>query len=116
MFGQWTWGKDGIDPIEKNKDQAHKILKFSMLRSSVKAYLINLNTHNGYKEFREVRADIRSKNKNLSGLDLAGYLYNYAADGKEYVKTLKKIIKQNDLTDFDHSVLMNTSRSRSLTL
>ena len=66
--------------------------------------------------FREVRADIRSKNKNLSGLDLAGYLYNYAADGKEYVKTLKKIIKQNDLTDFNNSVLMSSGSSKSLTL
>ena len=83
---------------------------------SVKAYLKNLNTHRSYKEFREGRAELRKNNKNISGLDLVDYLYNYAATGSEYVKILRKIIKQNDLTDFDHSVLMNTSRSRSLTL
>ena len=33
----------------------HKILKFPMLQSSVKAYMKNLNTHRGYKEFREER-------------------------------------------------------------
>jgi len=87
-----------------------------MIRSSVKSYLHNLNTHRGYKEFRKERAELRANNKKISGLDLAHYLYNYAATGAEYVKTLKKIITQNDLTDFDDSVLMNSKRSTSLTL
>ena len=113
MFGQWTWGKDGIEPKDKKINQDHKILKFPMLRSSVRAYMINLNTHRGYKEFREVRAELRRKNKIMSGLELVNYLYNYAQTGSEYVKTLKKIIKQNELTDFDNSVLMNRGRSSS---
>ena len=116
MFGQWTWGQDGIEPSEKDKNQQHKILKFPMLRSSVKAYLKNLNTHNGYKEFRNERAILRENNKNVSGIVLVDYLYNYAKTGSEYVKTLKKIIQQNDLTDFDSSTLMNSGRSGSLTL
>ena len=117
MFGQWTWGKDGIEPKDKKGNQDHKILKFPMLRSSVKAYMTNLNTHRGYKEFREARAELRRKNKTMSGLELVNYLYNYAQKGSEYVKTLKKIIKQNELTDFDNSVLMNRGRSStSLTL
>ena len=116
MFGQWTWGKDGIEPSEKQKNEQHKILKFPMLRSSVKAYLKNLNTHRGYVEFRKERSLLRQNNKNISGLDLADYLYNYAKTGSEYVKILKKIIKQNDLTDFDSSTLMNSSRGSSLVL
>ena len=117
MFGQWTWGKDGIEPKDKKGNQDHKILKFPMLRSSVKAYMTNLNTHRGYRELREARAELRSKNKTMSGLELVNYLYNYAQTGSEYVKILKKIIKQNELTDFDNSVLMNRGRSStSLTL
>ena len=116
MFGQWTWGKDGIEPSEKKDNEQHKILKFPMLRSSVKAYLKNLNTHRGYGEFRKERSLLRQNNKKISGLDLADYLYNYAKTGSEYVKILKKIIRQNDLTDFDSSTLMNSSRGRSLTL
>ena len=117
MFGQWTWGKNGIEPKDKKINQDHKILKFPMLRSSVRAYMTNLNTHRGYKEFREARAELRRKNKTMSGLELVNYLYNYAQTGSEYVKTLKKIIKQNELTDFDNSVLMNRGRSStSLTL
>ena len=76
----------------------------------------NLNTHRGYSELRNERAELRRKNQNISGLDLVDYLYNYAQTGSEYVKILKKIIQQNNLTDFDNSVLMNRSRSKSLTL
>ena len=116
MFGQWTWGKKGISPLKKEKNQDHKILKFPILRSSVKAYKNNLNTHNGYKEFREKRAELRRKNKKISGVVLVQYLYNYAATGSEYTKILKKIIEQNQLTDFDAAVLMHSKQSSSLTL
>tara|TARA_Y100001970_G_scaffold294097_1_gene446800 strand:+ start:3152 stop:4339 length:1188 start_codon:yes stop_codon:yes gene_type:complete len=116
MYGQWTYGDDGIEPSQKDNSKDHKILKFPMLQSSVKAYMKNLNTHRGYKEFRSERAELRKKNKNISGINLVVYLYNYAQAGTEYVKTLKKIIEQNDLTDFDSSVLMNSGRSGSLTL
>ncbi len=116
MYGQWTWDGDGIEPSQKDKKQEHKILKFPKLQSSVSAYMKNLNTHRGYSEFRKERSKIREKNKTVNGIDLVEYLYNYAQTGSEYVKTLKKIIQQNDLTDFDGSILMNSSRSKSLTL
>ena len=116
MFGQWTWGKKGISPLKREKNKDHKILKFPILRSSVKAYINNLNTHNGYREFREKRAELRRKNKKISGVVLVQYLYNYAATGSEYTKILKKIIEQNQLTDFDAAVLMHSKQSSSLTL
>ena len=116
MFGQWTYGKDGIAPLEREKNKDHKILKFPMLRSSVQAYKNNLNTHSGYKEFRKKRADLRRKNQNISCLELVNYLQNYAATGKEYTDILKKIINQNSLTDFDNAILMNSNQSSSLTL
>ena len=108
MFGQWTYGKDGISPLKREKNKGHKILKFPMLRSSVQAYKNNLNTHSGYREFREKRAELRRKNKKISGVDLVDFLHNYAATGKEYTKILKQIINQNDLTDFDNAILMNS--------
>ena len=116
MFGQWTWGKKGIAPLEREKNQAHKILKFPILRSSVQAYKNNLNTHKGYKEFREKRAELRKTNKKISGTELVQYLHNYAATGSEYTIALKKIIEQNQLTDFDGAVLMNSNKSSTLTL
>ena len=116
MYGQWTWGGEGIEPSKKDKEKEHKILKFPKLQSSVAAYMKNLNTHRGYSEFRDKRSKIREKKQEVNGLDLVDYLYNYAQTGSEYVKTLKIIIQQNNLNDFDSSILMNSSRSRSLTL
>ena len=116
MFGQWTWGKQGIAPLDREKNKGHKILKFPILRSSVQAYKNNLNTHNGYREFREKRAELRKLNKKISGLELVKYLHNYAATGSEYTKVLKKIIDQNELTDFDGAILMNSNQTSTLTL
>jgi len=116
MYGQWTWSGEGIEPSKKDKKKEHKILKFPKLQSSVAAYMKNLNTHRGYSEFRDKRSKIREKKQEVNGLDLVDYLYNYAQTGSEYVKTLKIIIQQNNLNDFDNSILMNSSRSRSLTL
>ena len=88
-------------PLDKDEDQKHKILKFPLLRASVKAYIANLNTHAGYKNFRKKRAILIAENKNLSGLDLIHELENYAQTGKEYTRILEKIIKQNDLDEFE---------------
>jgi len=114
MFGQWTWNKDGIKP--KDTEGEHRVLKFSMLRSSVMAYQRNLNTHKSYKNFRKKRASLRESGKKISGLDLVDYVESYAETGKEYVKILRKIIEQNRLTDFDKSILLNTRPSSSLIL
>ena len=115
MFGQWTWGKQGIAPLDREKNKGHKILKFPILRSSVQAYKNNLNTHNGYKEFREKRAELRKLNKKISGLELVKYLHNYAATGSEYTKILNQIIKQNRLTDFEPVRLVNSVKKIELT-
>ena len=101
IFGQWTWNGIGMVPLEKDKDQKHKILKFPLLRASVKAYITNLNSHPGYKSFRKKRLELRANNKTLSGLDLIHELENYAQTGKEYTEILAKIIKQNDLEEFE---------------
>ena len=84
-------------------------MKFKILKSSVRAYQRNLNTHSSYKEFRMARAELRDNKRNLDSLILANYLDKYAETGKEYVKILKKIIKQNNLKDFDDVKLLPSS-------
>ena len=70
IFGQWTWDGQGIAPLKRDGDKNHKILKFPILRASVKAYKNNLNTHKSYFKFREKRKSLRDKNKNITGLSL----------------------------------------------
>ena len=109
LFGQWTWSGEGIKPAEADNDATHKVMKFEILKSSVRAYQRNLNTHSGYKEFRMARAALRDNRRNLDGLILATYLNKYAETGTEYVKIIKQIIKQNNLTDFDKVKLLPSS-------
>jgi uncharacterized FlgJ-related protein len=116
IFGQWTWSGQGISPLQREGDKNHKVLKFPILRASVKAYQNNLNTHKSYKKFREKRESLRSKNKDfINGLDLTETLKNYAQTGAEYTKILNQIIKQNRLTDFEPVRLVNSVKQIELT-
>ena len=114
IFGQWTWSGQGIAPLDRANNKNHKVLKFPILRASVKAYQNNLNTHKSYVKFREKRMNLREKNKIVSGLDLTETLKNYAQTGSEYTKILNQIIKQNKLTDFEPVRLINSIKQIDL--
>ena len=116
IFGQWTWNGTGLEPLDKVDGQKHKIARFPLLRASVKAYITNLNTHSGYKSFRKKRQVLRSQNKNLSGLDLIHELDKYAQTGKEYTKILEKIIRQNDLDEFEAVTIDDFKKNNQLKL
>ena len=116
IFGQWTWTGQGIEPLNREKHEGHKILRFPILRASVKAYKNNLNTHKGYSNFREKRFTLRNKNKNIEGLELTNTLKNYAQTGKEYTEILEQIIEQNNLGDFEKVQLTNSVAKRELNL
>ena len=109
LFGQWTWSGEGLKPKEADKDQGHKVMKFNVLQASVRAYQRNLNTHSSYKEFRRERAKLRDQSKPLDSLILSQYLNEYAETGNQYVDVLQKIIKQNNLKDFDDAKLLPSS-------
>ena len=109
LFGQWTWSGEGIKPAAANNDSKHKVMKFKILKASVRAYQRNLNTHKSYKQFRMARAELRDNDVELDSLILVNYLDKYAQTGKEYVKIIKQIIKQNALKDFDDARLLPSS-------
>ena len=109
LFGQWTWSGNGIKPAGAEDNTKHKVMKFKVLKASVRAYQRNLNTHSSYKNFRQLRAQLRDDSEKLDSLLLADQLDNYAETGKEYTKILKQIINQNSLQDFDDVKLMPLS-------
>ena len=114
IFGQWTWSGQGIAPLDRESNKNHKILKFPILRASVKAYQNNLNTHQSYSKFRQKRLSMREKNKKIKGLELTETLNNYAQTGSEYTKILNQIIKQNRLSDFEPVKLVNSVKKIEL--
>ena len=109
LFGQWTWSGEGIKPSNADTASTHKVMKFKILQASIRAYQRNLNTHSSYKGFRSVRAEMRDDGKKLDSIMLTEYLDKYAETGREYVRVLQQIIKQNNLTDFDEVKLMPSS-------
>ena len=109
LFGQWTWSGEGLKPKDAEAGKGHKVMKFNVLQASVRAYQRNLNTHRTYRDFRKARAELRDLNKPLDSLELSKYLNKYAETGNQYVEVLQKIIKQNNLKDFDDAKLLPSS-------
>ena len=109
LFGQWTWSGEGLKPKDADKNEGHKVMRFNVLQASVRAYQRNLNTHSTYKEFRKERAKLRDEGKPLDSVILSRFLNKYAETGNQYVEVLQKIIKQNNLQDFDDAKLLPSS-------
>ena len=109
LFGQWTWSGEGLKPKDADKNEGHKVMRFNVLQASVRAYQRNLNTHSTYKGFREERAKLRDEGKPLDSMRLSEFLNKYAETGNQYVEVLQKIIKQNNLQDFDDAKLLPSS-------
>jgi len=116
LYGQWTWSDNGLKPLENNDDEDHRVMRFKILTASIKAYKKNLNTHSGYIEFREARANLRNRNERVTGLKLTQYLDKYAATGMEYTKKLELTIKKNSLSDFENAKLLSTGLRKEIKL
>ena len=115
LYGQWTWSDKGLKP-SGNVDGDHKVMHFKILTASIKAYEKNLNTHSGYIEFREARANLRNRNEKVTGLKLTQYLDKYSATGMEYTKKLELTIKKNSLSDFENAKLLSTGLRKEIKL
>jgi len=115
LFGQWTWSDKGLKPLD-NVDGDHKVMHFKILTASIKAYKKNLNTHSGYIEFREARANLRNRNERVTGLKLTQYLDKYSATGMEYTKKIELTIKKNSLSDFENAKLLSTGLRKEIKL
>jgi uncharacterized FlgJ-related protein len=98
LFGQWTFGGDGIVPDQQRENLGdHRIAAFDWPFDSVRGYFLNLMTHPAYEEFRRLRAEMRAAGKPLTSLELADGLIRYSERGQEYVDTLKGMIRVNHL-------------------
>ena len=114
LFGHWTYTDKGIKPAAADAGSKHKVMMFNVLKSSVRAYARNLNTHKSYRKMRYVRAIQRDNFGKLDSLELVDYLDQYAETGKEYTIILKKIIEQNTLNDFDDVKILPNSEAEKI--
>lgn len=104
LFGQWTPSTRGLkhpDPIAPG----WRIASFSSLLDAVRSYVVNLNTHSAYGEFRSARFSARKAGSLPEGMTLAPYLHRYSERGSAYTQALRNIIRVNDLRAFDSARL-----------
>lgn len=101
IFGHWTWGDYGLVPLNREEGKTHKIRIFRTLQSSVDAYILNLNTHSAYSDFRKIRFKRREEGYNLSGLDAATTMINYSQIGIKYVRILQKMMRDYNFLYYD---------------
>lgn len=102
IFGQWTYSRTrGMLPKERAEGKTHRIRTFDSLLDSVRAYMLNLNTHSAYRDFRRVRATLRAEGRPLTGMPLLPTLTAYSERGSAYVGNLYQIMAVNELTRAD---------------
>jgi len=106
LFGQWTYGGDGMKPKDKRQSKGnYGVASYLWPFNSVTSYMHNLNTHPAYKGLRKERARLRQANSKLTSLALVKTLTKYSEKGQSYVDTLASIVKKNDLDIADDAYL-----------
>lgn len=102
FFGQWCYEKGcGLVPYRRDSGAKHEVRTFNNPQGSVDAYMDNLNTVKSYRKLRTIRTEKRDQNLIFTGHELAEGLTGYSATGQQYVKNIRKIIKSNNLEQYD---------------
>ena len=101
LFGEWTWGKKGLIPEGRDANATHKLRIFDSLDDSIARYMLNLNRHRSYKEFRSLRAHKRSIGKPFSGLDAAKTMTNYSQMREVYNRLIAQVIRGNGFMGYE---------------
>lgn len=104
LFGQRTWDPEdaGIVPDLRAEGESYRVKSFPDLMAAVRSYMLNLNTHKAYGELRARRAELRqTASAGDPGRTLATSLTRYSEESGGYVKALKALIRDNDLTSLN---------------
>ena len=106
LFGQYTYKPAmGMMPERRDADRRHRVRSHNNLLDAVRAYVHNLNSHWAYEDFRDRRALLRHAGRPMDGYDLAGSMGQYSERRADYIRSIRKIMRQNRLRDFDRAWL-----------
>lgn len=108
LFGVRTYNPDtpGLEPEKAN---GFKIVKYADLSEGVGHYMLNLNTHPAYLDFRQARLEMRGQGRDPDARHLATRLTQYSEIPKTYGSLIHQIIDAEKLEDFDGVRLVNKS-------
>jgi len=99
LFGEWTLRQGaGLVPKERRRGARHEVRLFKDLEGSLRAYMLNLNTHRAYAGLRRTREALRAEGKRPNGPALVHGIQAYSERGLDYVRDIERLIRDNRLT------------------
>ncbi len=97
FFGQWCFRKGcGLVPQSRNEGANHEVAVFKTVDDSVGSYMKNLNSNAAYDVLRNIRADLRAKEKPVTADKLVHGLINYSERQEEYIDELLEMLRHNE--------------------
>lgn len=99
-FGFVAGGNRGSKAINSN----YRPISFESPSHAVERYFSNLNTHDAYDDFRELRSRLRKQNRAITGLVLVSELQAYSSRGEAYVRQIASVIRANGLSNLDEHI------------
>jgi Bax protein len=102
LFGEmvFTASSAGIMPLYRPEGAKHRARVFPTLLDSLRAYMLNLNTHPAYQELRQMRAEMQMRGEAVRGMALARGLQSYSTRKEAYVDDIRAIIRANNLPKY----------------
>ena len=97
LFGMWTFREKGS--VIKAKGSEVSLRVYPTILDSVRGYLYTLNVGWAFEGFRSQRL------RSLNPLHLSNFMDFYSIERDEYVRKIKRIIRENNLTRFDSCTL-----------
>jgi Bax protein len=98
LFGQRCYRLGcGLVPRDRASDAEFWVAEFDSVHESITSYVMNLNTHAQYRDFRIRRQQLREAAQPLTGLALADGLLGYSELGQSYVDEIRDLIRYNEL-------------------
>jgi len=102
FFGQWCFRNGcGLVPKQRPSGAEYEVRKFFDVTNSVRSYMHNLNTNDGYERLRELRLKQRKSGAPITGPILAEGLHAYSIRGQDYVDEMIDMISYNNLINYD---------------
>jgi Bax protein len=97
-FGQRCYRVEcGMAPEGRSPGERFGLARFASAAASVESYILNLDTHDSYRAFRELRQERRAAGEPLTGLSLVNGLLNYSERGPDYIAQIAAMIRDNHL-------------------
>lgn len=100
LFGHWCYKPGcGVIPEKRRAGARHEVKKFNNVEESLTAYFNNINTHNAYRPWRQLRAQLRNQPATFTGHTMVAELGKYSGRGSAYIHELRTVIRNNNLKD-----------------